>query len=314
VYDLKASVLHGTKNLHSLKTYFRWIDVPDSESVVDIETSSATESVILMKTEEGKVYAVGSNKRGQLAKRDDTYGMRVANLVYEVKAGVFAAGYDFSICSTDNKILVCGDNTDQKLGTLTNETLVQQPTVAIEWSPCFGKVESIVGLLDLIVIRTKHHVYVAGKGDSFSEDEFETFRVLDLPTTPKAIYGNANSNVFYITTASDVFICNVRNESDVNSTKKVPFLDNPPICVACGKETYPTLTFVNELVYVVFDNKNVASSMSRLFDYTKEKVRSLAYSLAYCEEPSAKRFKAQMLGKASCSSIPFGDLIIVTQK
>jgi hypothetical protein len=319
VYDLKASILHRLENATNLKTYFRLIDTCDIECV-DISASQVLGSTILMKTADGKIRGVGSNGHYQLtAERDDRYEPRVSNIVYDVNAEVFTAGSDYTVCSTDKTILVCGDNANSKLGipciqdSEITRPATSRPEVAVLWSHCFGTVKDIVGLLDMIVILTQHHVFVSGLGECTNDEYNEnTFRVIDLPVPPKTIYGDATSNVFYVTTASDVFIFNVRDERDVTCTKKVPFLDNAPIIVTCGTETYPKLTFVDELVFVAYDNFNVASRMSRLFELTKLIGLCTTHHLVSSVRTASKKRRIQTLIPVTHLSIPLGDVKIIS--
>jgi hypothetical protein len=144
IYDLLAQLLHNTTLISHLHVYFRMFDVAPC---VDIETSRISESVILMKTCHGKVYGIGINDAHQIANRDNTFGLREGNLVYDKQAKAFATGYDFTVCSTNTEILVCGANTNRKLG-VRNVDKIEEPAVAVLWRSIFGQVKSIIGLRD----------------------------------------------------------------------------------------------------------------------------------------------------------------------
>jgi hypothetical protein len=114
IYDLLAEILHNPNNLKfGLERHFRMHDV---KRCIDVETSRLVDSVVLMMSWDGHVYGVGINDKHQLADRDNAYGLREANLVYQAASGPFTTGYDFTVCSSDRGILVCGDNSNQKLG------------------------------------------------------------------------------------------------------------------------------------------------------------------------------------------------------
>jgi hypothetical protein len=259
VYDLKASVLHNCKNIQNLHIYFRWIDIPQTDSkCVEVEASRVIGSNILMQTEDGKVYGVGSNGHHQLANRDDTYGMRVANLVYKDGNGPFAAGAAYTVCSTKKSILVCGYNANEMLGVVKRQgqsTCILAPAVATQWRRCFGQVKRFLGLHDMVVILTEHLVYVSANG---------IFRRLDLPSAPKQVFGDASSNTFYVTSSSDVFVFKNSDKMDENDEMEAPDIDRKPERIHCGVETYPIVVCVDDLVFIEFDNFHVASSMSRM--------------------------------------------------
>jgi hypothetical protein len=166
--------------------------------------------------------------------------------------------------------------------------------------------------MDMIVILTQHQVYVSGLGD-YVNDEYreDTFRMIDLPAHPTSIYGDATSNVFYVTTASDVYIFNFRDVRDVTCTKKVPFLENEPIVVSCGTETYPKLNFVDELVFVVYDNRNVAACMLGMFNLTKLVGIYSTHHLISCAR-TVKKQKTQDIVPSLHLSVPLGDVMIKT--
>ncbi len=156
----------------------------------------------------------------------------------------------------------------------SNQVLIKEPTVATQWRSIFGQVKTLIGLRNMVVMLTDHNVYVSGsKG---RKNRKSGFRALELSSVPVAIFGDASSNVFYVTTASDLYTFNSQNGAS--------FLDKPHR-LSCGKESYPTVSFVDKLVYVSFDNFNVAQKMKRMYD--------LMCQLEYSLEPATKKFKSQ---------------------
>ncbi len=296
IYDLLAQLLHNTNIIPYLRIYLRMFDV---ERCVDIETSRISDSVILMKTCNGQVYGVGINDAHQLANRDHTFGLREGNLVYNEKAEAFATGYDFTVCSTKDAILVCGSNTNLKLGRKNNASIAS-PAAAVLWRRIFGQVKSIIGLRDMVVMLTDHNAYVSGVSTCLSG-----FTVIDLPSTPKAIFGDASSNVFYVATTSELYTFDPDSDED--------FLDFPD-CLSCGAESYPTVTFVGRLVFVSYDNFNVAFKMRRLFALVQEPSLVTTHLVDRLDEPAKKKFKdesGQALASVSLMSVPLCDVDII---
>jgi hypothetical protein len=303
VYDLLAQLLHNTNLIAHLHVYFRMFDVGQC---MDIETSRISESVILMKTCQGKVYGVGINDAHQLANRDNTFGLREGNLVYDEQSEAFATGYDFTVCSTNKQILVCGRNSNRKLGR-SDMLSIKAPAIAVLWRRIFGQVKTIIGLRDMVVMLTDRNVYVSGFSNRPSNLD-PNFRMIDLPSTPKAIFGDASSNVFYVATASELYTF------DPDADSEEDFLEYPD-CHSCGVESHPTVTFVGKLVFVSYDNFHVATKMRRMFDLVNDIGLVTTYHLVdTLDEPAKKKCKSNSGRVFACItrlSVPLGDLDII---
>ena len=190
---------------------------------------------------------------------------------------------------------------NQLVKLISEPVRTSSPAVAILWRRIFGQVKKIIGLRDMVVMLTDHQVYVSGV-----EAYLNYFTLLDLPSTPKAIFGDASSNVFYVATSSDLYTFNPKSD---------PYLDSPD-CLSCGAESYPTVTFVGKLVFVSYDNFNVAAKMRCLFDLTENIDLETTYHLANdLDEPASKKLKGksgQPLASVTRLSVPLGDIDVIT--
>jgi hypothetical protein len=242
----------------------------------------------------------------QLANRDNTFGLREGNLVYDEQSEAFATGYDFTVCSTNKQILVCGRNSNRKLGR-SDMLSIKVPATAVLWRRIFEQVKTIIGLRDMVVMLTDRNVYVSGSSNRPSNLD-PNFRMIDLPSTPKAIFGDASSNVFYVATASELYTF------DPDADSEEDFLEYPD-CLSCGVESYPTVTFVGKLVFVSYDNFQVAYKMRRMFDLVNDIGLVTTYHLVdTLDEPAKKKRKSnsgQVFACVTRLSVPLGDLDII---
>ncbi len=153
----------------------------------------------------------------------------------------------------------------------------------------------------MVVMLTDHNVYVSGV-----EHYLNHFTIIDLPSTPKAIFGDASSNVFYVATASELYTFDPDADDD--------FLDYPD-CLSCGAESYPTVTFIGKHVFVSYDNFHVATKMRRMFDLINDIGLVTTYHLVdTLDEPAKKKCKTnsgQVFACVTRFSVPLSDVDLV---